>query len=129
MDKLYRILPFIEDEEVKELAIKIINEEIKGVKLHAVFPFLAKEDLDQIIDMLIEKGKSKELKYALPFMSQESLIKLYEKVKTGEITGLDENYFFPFLGKDKLKQIFDDMIKSAAEMSDDEEEDEESEED
>lgn len=38
--KYTHLLPFMDREELKKIAEEIINEELKGVKLHTLFPFL-----------------------------------------------------------------------------------------
>jgi hypothetical protein len=115
MSKLTKILPFMESEELKELAIKIINEEVKGVKFVVLLPFLSRSDLDEIIELLIEKKNSKYLRYCYPFCSKESIKKIYEGIKDGSIEGLKEETIFPFLGKDMLKGMFDKYVKDAEE--------------
>ena len=120
--KLENMMPFLESEDIKELAIKIINEEVKGIKLLKVFPFLSEKDLDEIINLLIEKGAGKELTYALPFVSKETLSRIYEGVKAGEITNIKEYSFYPFLGKEKIKEMFDMLVKEAESNTDEDSE-------
>lgn len=115
MKKLIHILPFMESNEIKELAMKIINKEVKGVKILLLYPFLSGKDLDEIVDLMLEKKMGKELSTAIPFLSKESLNKIYEGVQAGEITGINETTFLPFLGKEKLKEMFDKLVKEAEE--------------
>jgi hypothetical protein len=121
--KLTHILPFMETEELKDLAKKIINEEVKGVKLVTVFPFLSNEDLDEVVDLLIEKGKGKKLSYVLPFASKKTIKKIMDGVKDGSITGLKEHYLYPFLGNEELKSMFDKLVKEAQENAEDDDDD------
>ncbi|MBN2540055.1 MAG: hypothetical protein JXB08_00870, partial [Bacilli bacterium] len=86
MSKLMKILPFIETDELKELAIKVINGEVKGVSLKMIFPFLPNEELDEIIDQLIEKNDSANLKYSIPFLSKKKLGVVFAAVKEGKVT-------------------------------------------
>ena len=88
MRKLMHILPFMDSEELKELAIKVMNEEIKGVKLMMLFPFLRRNDLSEIVDMLIEKKQGRELRHVIPFVSKEKLNQIYQLVKEGKISSL-----------------------------------------
>ena len=113
MKKLVHVLPFMESEELKDLAKKIINKEIKGVKILLLYPFLKRDDLNEIVDLLLENKMERELEIAIPFLSDEKIIKLYERVQSGEITGIRETAFIPFLGKDKLKEMFDKLVKEA----------------
>ena len=124
MKKLVRILPFMDNEEIKELAYQIINEEVKGVRLVLLFPFLSNSDLDEIVDVLIEKKDAKKLQHAIPFASRETVDKIYKAVQAGEIEGLKESFLFPFLGKDQLKSMFKIFVEQAKNESDDESDDE-----
>ncbi len=127
MKKLRNIIPFMGGEELKELALKIINGEIEGVKLMIVLPFIRREDLDEIVNLLIEKNQGKDLTFALPFVSQETLAKIQEAAKSGKLEGFDEMRLFPFLGKEKLKEMFDEIILEAANSTDEYDEDDEDE--
>lgn len=122
MKKLVRILPFMDNEEIKELATQIINEEVEGVRLVLLFPFLSNTDLDEIVNLLIEKKDAKKLQHAIPFASSETVDKIYKAVQAGEIEGLKESFLFPFLGKDQLKSMFKIFVKQAKEESGDEKE-------
>jgi len=127
MSKLMHILPFMDNEDLKELANKIINNEVKGVKLHMLYPFLSRSDMDEIIEKMIEKGDASNLRYVLPFASREMIDKIYEAVKDGKVKGMKESSLYPFLGKDKLKDMFNILVSQAAEEADEDEEDEEDE--
>ena len=127
MSKITHLLPFMEVEELKELAIKIINKEVKGVKLHMLYPFLSRNDLNELVDLMIEKDQGKDLQLTLPFLSKEKLTALLEAVRDGRVSGLSEHMFYPFLGRDEIKDLFyqyvDEMNQEAEsdEESDDEE--------
>lgn len=113
--KLAALLPFMESDDLKELALKIIEGEVKGVKLVILYPFLRGKDLDEIIDICLEKGYTKEVKHALPFVNQETIKKIYQGVKDGSIEGIKEHSIFPFLGRSELKEMFDELVKEATE--------------
>ena len=113
MNKLNHILPFMESEELKELAIKVIKKEIKGVRLMMVLPFLSREDLDEIVDMLIENKQGKELNYVLPFVSLKKIEQIYQGVINGEIDGIRDSSLYPFLGKKQLKKLFNKLVIEA----------------
>lgn len=122
--KIIQLLPFMENEEVKELALEIINGEVTGVKLVVLFPFLRSEDLDEIVDILIEKKQTKSLQMAIPFVSSKKVEAIYEQVKAGNLEGMKETYFLPFLGKSTIKSMIKDIIKQAKESAKDDVEDE-----
>ncbi len=120
MRKLMHILPFMESEELKELTIKVINKEIKGVKLMMLLPFLRRDDLNEIVDKLIENKQGKELSYAIPFVSTKTIERIYQGVKSGEIEGVKPTLLYPFLDKDKLKELFNDLVQAATDNPDSE---------
>ena len=124
MSKITHLLPFMEAEELKELAIKIINKEVNGVKLHMLYPFISHSDLDELVDLMIEKDQGKELQLTLPFLSNEKLASLLEAVRDGRVHGLSEHMFYPFLSREKIKDLFYQYVD---EMNQDNESDNESE--
>ena len=111
--KLMALLPFMDEEEIQELATKIINGEVKGISLITVFPFLDGDSIDAIVKELIEKKQYKELYGALPFLKQSTLDHLYQTIKDGNLEGFKEEALLPFLGKDQLKGLFDTLVKEA----------------
>lgn len=124
MGKLMHILPFMEREELKELALKIINGEVEGVKIHILFPFLSSDDLDEVIDVMIEKNH-RGLKHVMPFASKAKVKAISEGIRSGKITGIKEYYLYPFLEKDELKNMFDALVKEAAESKESDHDDDE----
>lgn len=115
MNKLVRLLPFMGKDELKDLAMKIINGEVQGVSLSMLFPFLHGEYLTEIADLLIEKKDVKNLRKVIPFARKETVQKIYDGVKDGTLEGFDETYLYPFLGRDMLKGLFDKLVKEAME--------------
>jgi len=113
--KLISLLPFMDEEELKELAQKIINKEITGVRLAILFPFLSSHYLEELVDELIKTNSTKELYQALPFLSKESVQKIYDSVKKGELKGFKEHALIPFLGKSAIKDLFNTLVKEAME--------------
>ncbi len=111
--KLITLLPFMDSEDLKELADKILKKEVKGVPIVTLYPFLDSEELDEIIDKLVKEKGNKALYSALPFMSKKRLDKLYEDVKAGNLPGFKESTLLPFLGKDKIKDLFNDLVEKA----------------
>ncbi len=124
--KITTLLPFMEREEIKELAKKILNKEVKGVNIVTLYPFLDKETMSEIFDLMLEKGETKSLYSCLPFLSKKQIGTLYDKVQKGEVKGFKEAALLPFLGKSKIKDLFDSLVKEATEKADNSDEDEES---
>lgn len=116
--KLISLLPFMDSEELNDLAKKIINNEVKGVSLSVLFPFLEDEDLDNLVDDLIKNNATKDLYRAIPFLSKERINDLYKKATSGELKGFKEETLIPFLGKNAIKEIFNNLVKEAMEKPD-----------
>lgn len=122
--KYTHLLPFMDKEELKKTAMAVIHGDLKGVKLGVLFAFLGREAMDEVVDLLIEKKDSGNLKRAIPFMSREKVQKLYEAAEKGEIKDFNPTVCLPFLGSDEIKKIFGDLLKKASmEVSDDEDDD------
>lgn len=117
--KLMSILPFLDSEDLTELIEKIKNKEVEGVKFSHLYPFLNKKEVDELVDILVADGKSRDIYSALPFMSRDRLNKLYTEVKDGKLEGFSEEALLPFLGKDKIKEMVQDIIKNNKEDLDD----------
>jgi len=121
--KYTHLLPFLDSKEIKELATQITNGEVKGVKISTLYPFLDRETMNEIAEKLIETKNIKALKYSLPFISNETISKIHDEIKKGELKGLKETYLLPFMGQVKIKEMFTSLIKNAAFDSDDLEDD------
>ncbi|AIO19283.1 hypothetical protein KQ51_01407 [Candidatus Izimaplasma bacterium HR1] len=109
--KLLNLLPFMDDEDIKELVNKIKTKEVKGVKLVHLYPFLESNEVDELVDEIVKDGNKKDLYTALPFMSRQRLNKLYEEVKEGKVEGFKEQALLPFLGQSKIKELVEAAIK------------------
>ena len=107
------MLPFLSKEDLKELAYKVISGEVEGVRLILLFPFLDSETLDDIVEKLIEEKKGKDLRGALPFISKETVEKIYTAVESGELKGIRREMLMPFLDQVQIKKIFEELIKNA----------------
>lgn len=111
--KLTSLLPFMDKEEIKNLAKQIASGEVQGVKLTYLFPFLDRDDLDEIVNELIDQGKTKEIYSALPFLKKATIESIYERIQKGELEGFKEEALLPFLGSEKISAIFQDVIQQA----------------
>lgn len=128
--KYTSLLPFMDSEEITELARKVMKGEVQGVKLITLYPFLDSETLDEIAEYYIKEGKGSTIVTLLPFISTQKVNALYEKVREGSIEGVDERVFLPFLGKSQIKEMFYDLVKKAStDLEDEESEENESEDD
>lgn len=113
--KITSLLPFMDNEELKQLAHDIIEGKTDTVKLTLLFPFLKQDDLNEIVETLIEKGQSKQIYSALPFVSKETLTKIHDAYKQGKLENFKEEALLPFLDKDTIKSLFDDLVNKQKE--------------
>jgi hypothetical protein len=109
------ILPFMDSEELKELADQIVAGEVTNVSLTMVYPFLKSKHIEELIEQMTEKSSYKQIYTALPFLKKEAINRLYERVQNGELEGFKEEALIPFLGKSQLKDIFNKLVKEAKE--------------
>ena len=122
--KYTQLLPFMGREELNKVAQEIISGELKGVKLETLYPFLGRENLNQIVDQLIEKKEAKNLQNVIPFISKEKVLDIYHAAEKGEIPNFDSSNCIPFLGSDKIKELFRELVKNAtSETDEDDDED------
>ena len=119
--KYTRLLPFMDKQELNEIASQVINGELKGVKLETLFPFLGRDNLDALVDQMIETKNTKSLERAIPFLSREKVAHIYELAENGDIENFNTESCIPFLGSEKIKEIFQNLIRKAAESGETEE--------
>ncbi len=112
------LLPFMEKEELKKVAFQVLEGEIKGVKIERFFPFLDKASLNEIVDKLIETKQAKILNRAFPFISREKVEDIYQKAENGELPGINTQMCLPFLGSEKIKELFKSYIQKASDQDD-----------
>ncbi|MDA3931531.1 MAG: hypothetical protein PF513_02205 [Tenericutes bacterium] len=113
--KLSRMLPFLENEEIKELVDSILNNELSNEKISVmqIVPFLEKEDVTR----LFEASLTGELEVCsagfLPFLSSEELTNLVERIKSGDLEKLKIETVMPFLNGKQVKELFKEVLESA----------------
>ncbi|MCF7931100.1 MAG: hypothetical protein K9L02_06300 [Acholeplasmataceae bacterium] len=123
--KYTTLLPFLDREDIADVANKIIKGELKGIKLSALYPFLDDEILNTMIEFLIKEKRYKEIYSAVPFMSAEKINQLYETVENGGLEGFKTSYLIPFMSRKKIKEIFEVLVKRAEnDITEDDEDDE-----
>jgi hypothetical protein len=108
--KLAALLPFMDQEEIDELADKIVAGEVENVELAMVYPFIGQEKLESLVNRMIDNKTFRHVYSALPFLSKKRVGELYERVQKDKIEGFQEAALLPFLGKDKIKEIFNQMM-------------------
>ncbi len=116
-EKLVKILPFMEDQDIHELVMEMLKGDgaFKDIEFRAIFPFLDEDDCDAIfMKALEEENYNFKLKDIAPFVSEECLTKvvdLYLDGKLDDKAGEIEK-IYPFLSSEDIKRIFKHMIKN-----------------
>ena len=109
--QLMQIIPFLDEDDVREIAENILNDPSKydGLDLRAVLPFLSENDCDDLF-LKVALDTNKEYKHSMasfaPFVSEECLSKLVDKYIAGELEGVNMNKFYPFLSSKDVKRLF-----------------------
>ncbi len=114
-DRISKIIPFLSDDELHNLALKIANDEDKEVisrlDIEKVLPFFTEEDCDIIFIKKLEcaeKGTdgSTYIKCA-PFVSQKALSKFVDLYIEGEFKNISKlDTIYPFLAEEDIKKLF-----------------------
>ena len=114
--KIIHMLPFLDSEALHDLYQKIIDndEQVKGISVHALLPFLEDEDVDQLF---LKAAKDKSLGIdpvsVAPFVSDKALSDVVEAYVNGEATLVDVDRLYPFLDKEDFKKLFDFYLKQS----------------
>ena len=137
--RIDRMLPFLEEEELKLLAEKILSAEngcFNGVTIEMLLPFLDEEDVDDLfdkaetdgrmlnvflpfvsekklnesVDRFVEAGRKKEILSLLPFLDEEGIRALVRAAKNVEID-LSFVELLPFM----VEEDVDGLLLSAIE--------------
>ena len=111
--KIYAMLPFLGKEKVTYIAKEKINgnPKFEKVKLAALLPFMNKDDIDEIFEIILkdEKYKDEIITFA-PFVSKEALDKLCDEYCEGKYQYIDINRFYPFMSSSSISKLFDYFI-------------------
>ncbi|PAT01765.1 hypothetical protein CI105_04555 [Candidatus Izimaplasma bacterium ZiA1] len=125
MSKISTLLPFLDDEEIKDLVEKALKGDLNNMKLTMVYPFADQETMNMIVDHFIKEGQAKKIMTTVPFLEKAKINEIYELAHSKKIEGLREEMLMPFLGKNKIKELFKNMLDKNDFSSDDEDDDDE----
>ena len=106
-NKLVKILPFMDEEDVHEVVDKILNDDsdFKGVNVAAIMPFLEEEDCDKIFIKKLQEDDDIALEL-VNFVSEECLTLLVDAYIAGKYPNLNVDKLYPFLDGDDVKKLF-----------------------
>lgn len=111
--RIYRMLPYMDKEDLHEVVEKILDgdEEYKNINLVIIAPFLCTDDCDLLFINAIEKHeKNKVLKKMAPFVSQECLSKFADEYIKGKYQYVNIDHLYPFMDAKDIKKIFKYII-------------------
>ena len=113
-NRLVKILPFMDEEDVHEIVDKILldDPDFKGVNVVAIMPFLDDEDCDKIFLKKLQEDDDVALEL-INFVSEECLSYLVDAYINGKYPDLDVDKLYPFLDGDDVKKLFYFELKKA----------------
>jgi len=107
------MLPFLDEEEVDRLAMKIAvspTGEFQGMILKEILPFASEEGVDKAMIHAAQNGK--DVSSCFPFASEEGLSDLVRLAVSGEMQGVSLKALLPFVDDDTLKALAQKVIAS-----------------
>ena len=113
-NRLVKILPFMDEEDVHEIVDKILldDPDFKGVNVVAIMPFLDDEDCDKIFLKKLQEDDDVALEL-INYVSEECLSYLVDAYINGKYPDLDVDKLYPFLDGDDVKKLFYFELKKA----------------
>ncbi len=106
-NKLVKILPFMDEEDIHEIVDKILNDDpdFKDVNVVAIMPFLEEEDCDKIFLKKLQDNDDVTIEL-INFVSEECLSYLVDAYINGKFPNLNVDKLYPFLDGDDVKKLF-----------------------
>jgi hypothetical protein len=108
MESLKRLIPFLNEEELNDLLIKILSSKekcYKDTELKDLLPFLKSESIDNLFIDSLKKGE--EVNYFLPFVSHETLKNIVELYCANKLDyEIDVNKLALYLDKDDIALLY-----------------------
>lgn len=106
-NKLIKILPFMDEEDIHEIVDKILNDDpdFKGVNVVAIMPFLDEEDCDKIFLKKLQEDDDVTIEL-INYVSEECLSYLVDAYINGKFPNLNVDKLYPFLDGDDVKKLF-----------------------
>jgi len=112
--KIVRMLPFLDSEEIDELLELLLNNELKdeSLSISSILPFLHREQIKKVLDKSLEGTIAIKPVYILPFLQDEELDELVDKINGEETDVLKMDELLPFLNKKQIQKLFQDSINN-----------------
>jgi hypothetical protein len=104
-----KMLPFLDDDEIEELAEKISDSptgELNGLKIQSLLPFIDDDDVvGKIYLKYLEKGRLDDAKKMLPFLDDDFIDQAVKEFIDGTIPNLDIKSMLPFMDDDTVEEL------------------------
>ena len=110
---LIAALPFMDKEELLDLANKVINKEETRIPLVTILPFVDEKDCDELFIKLIDKQEESDVTYFAPFISEELLDKVVDEYVNGKYQHLNMSALYPFMSSESVKKVFNYILNNS----------------
>ncbi|MCK9470569.1 MAG: hypothetical protein WC006_08380 [Bacilli bacterium] len=107
-----KLLPFLDDESLSLYLEKVKEGKLPAKDLVKALPFLNKTHIKEVYTLIQEQKLDLSLEALLPFMDDDVIEDMYEKVLNNEITNIDEEAILPFLSEEKIKSLFKKYLEN-----------------
>lgn len=110
---LVTLLPFMDEEDVDKICADLAEhpEHCNKIELAAMYPFASEEYVDKLFLSQAKKGKVDET--ALPFVSDECLHELIVQYSNNPDMELNADVLYPFLESEDISLLFKTYLKRA----------------
>lgn len=109
--KIKKILPFLGEEDLKEIVEAILakDEKYEFLPLDILFPYLNEEDCDRLFMMALDDVDMKnkiDIQKLVPFVSEECMDKFVDLYVQGKYKNVNIDELYPFMNNKSIKKIF-----------------------
>ncbi|MDD6249782.1 MAG: hypothetical protein PUA88_01885 [Bacillales bacterium] len=109
--KIKKILPFLDEEDLKEIVEAILakDEKYEFLPLDILFPYLNEEDCDRLFLMALDDVDMKnkiDIQKLVPFVSEECMDKFVDLYVQGKYKNVNIDELYPFMNNKSIKKIF-----------------------
>lgn len=104
------MIPFLDDEDLKELAEKIVSSpagEVQGVKLDDLLPFMDDDDIDEMFVAAFKNGENVEC--FLPFASDDGIEEAVDLALAGDGKA-NLSSLLPYADDETIEKIADKVL-------------------
>ena len=109
--KIKKILPFLDEEDLKEIVEAILakDDKYEFLPLDILFPYLNEEDCDRLFLMALDDVDMKnkiDIQKLVPFVSEECMDKFVDLYVQGKYKNVNIDELYPFMNNKSIKKIF-----------------------